>query len=57
VLDTIGRPLARRGARALFSGVWTYDGKVIEFQSFFVNKKKRKLLYLHFAYGNNTPAH
>jgi len=42
VLGTDGKPSARRDARALFRGVWTYDGKVIEFQSFSMNKKIRK---------------
>jgi len=32
VLGTLGKPLARRGAWALFHGVWTYGGKVMDFQ-------------------------
>jgi len=35
VLGIVGKPLARRGARALFCGISTYGGKVIEFQSFY----------------------
>jgi len=42
LLGTVGKPSARRGAWALFRGVWTYGGKVIEFQSFSMNKKIRK---------------
>jgi len=39
VLGTVGKVLARRGARAWFCVVWTYGGKVIEFQSFSMDKK------------------
>jgi len=39
MLGTVGKPSARRGARAWFCGVPTYGGKVIEFQSFSMNKK------------------
>jgi len=35
VLGTLGKPLARRGAWALFSGIRTYGGKVMDFQSFY----------------------
>jgi len=42
MFGTVRKPLARRGARALFCGVWTYNGKVIEFQSSSINKKIRK---------------
>jgi len=38
VLGTVGKPLAKRGAQALFRGVPTYSGKVIEFQTFSMNK-------------------
>jgi len=42
MLGIVGRPLARRGAKALFRSIWTYGGKMIEFQSFSMNKKIRK---------------
>jgi len=42
MLGTVGKPLARRGARAWFHSVWTYGGKMIEFQSFSMNKKIKK---------------
>jgi len=29
VLGTVGKPLVRRGAWALFHGIWTYGKKVI----------------------------
>jgi len=35
VLGTVGKPSASTGARALFRGVWTYGGKVMDFQSFY----------------------
>jgi len=35
VFGTVEKPLARRGAWALFSGVPTYGGKVMDFQSFY----------------------
>jgi len=41
ILGTVGKPSARKGAWALIRGVWTYNGKVIEFQSFSMNKKIR----------------
>jgi len=39
----------RRGARALFRGIWTYGWKVIEFQSFSMNKKITFTYILHVA--------
>jgi len=58
MLDAVGKPSVRRGARALFRSIWTYGGKVIEFQSFSMNKKiKNKNFYFHFAYGNDAQAH
>jgi len=58
VLGIVGKLSARRGARAWFCGIPTYDGKVIEFQSFPMNKKtKQNNFYLHFACGNDTRAH
>jgi len=35
MLGTVGKPLVRRGARALFCGVLTYAGKVMDLQSFY----------------------
>jgi len=35
MLGIAGKPSARKGAKALFRGVWTYGMKVIEFQSFY----------------------
>jgi len=32
VLGTVGKLSARRGAQALFHGIWTYGGKVMDFQ-------------------------
>jgi len=49
VVGTVGKPSARRGARAWFRGIPTYSKKVIEFQSFSMNKKIRKLLLLPFC--------
>jgi len=49
MLGTVGKPLARRDAWALSRGIWTYGGKVIEFQSFSMNKKIRKYLLLTFC--------
>jgi len=54
VLGTVGKPLARRGARAWFRGIPTYGGKVIEFQSFYELQKLENNFYLHFACGNDT---
>jgi len=34
MLGTVGKPSARKGARALFHGVWTYGGKVLNFKVF-----------------------
>jgi len=46
MLGTVGKLSARKGARAWFCGIPTYGGKahgkVIEFQSFSMNKKIRK---------------
>jgi len=42
VLGTVGKPSARKGARALFRVIWTNGGKDIEFQSFSMNKKIKK---------------
>jgi len=39
VFGTVGKPLARRGAQALFHDVWTYNGKVMDSQSFYELKK------------------
>jgi len=39
VHGTVGKLLARRGAWAWFRSVWTYGGKIIEFQSFSMNEK------------------
>jgi len=49
VLGTNGKPSVRRGARALFYSVWTYGGKVIEFQSFSMNIKIKKQLLQTFC--------
>jgi len=38
VFGSVRKPSLRRGAWALFRGVCTYDGNVIEFQSFSMNK-------------------
>ncbi len=46
VFGTVGKLSARRGARALFRDVWIHGVKVIEFQSFFLSKKIRKLIFL-----------
>jgi len=35
IFDIVGKPLARRDARALFCGIWTYHMKVIEFGRFY----------------------
>jgi len=42
MLGTVGKPSVRRGAWAWFHGIPTYGGKVIEFQSFSMNKKIKK---------------
>jgi len=44
VLGTVGKPSVRRGAWAWFRGIPSYSGKVIEFQSFSMNKKIKKYL-------------
>jgi len=49
VLGTIGKPSVRTDARALIHGIWTYGGKVIEFQSFYDLLKLENYFYLHFA--------
>jgi len=41
VLGIVQKPLARRGAWALLWGVWTYNLKVIELQSFHELKNKK----------------
>jgi len=41
-LGTVGKILGRRGARTWFHGVPTYNGKVMDFQSFSMNKKIKK---------------
>jgi len=46
VLGTIRKPSARRGAQALFRGIWTNVGKVNEFQSFSMNKKNNTYIVL-----------
>jgi len=35
VFGIVGKSLARRGAQALFCGVPTYGGKIMDFQSFY----------------------
>ena len=45
MLGIIGKPLARRGARAWFRIIWTYGVKVIEFQSFRGLKKIEKYVF------------
>jgi len=47
VLHTVGKPLARRGARAWFQSIPTCGGKVIEFQSFSMNKKNTKITFIY----------
>jgi len=39
VLGTVGKPLARKGAQALLGGICTYNGKVMDFQSFYEFKE------------------
>jgi len=54
MLGTIGKPLARRGARALFCDVLTYGGKIMDFQSFYELEKLENYIYLHLGCGNGT---
>jgi len=49
VVGTVGKPSAKRGAWSFFRGVPIYNGKVIEFQKNYMNKKIRKLLSLTFC--------
>jgi len=57
MLGTVEKPSARKGAWAWFHGIPTYGGKVIEFQSFYMNKKIKNNFCLHFACGNDTWVH
>jgi len=57
VLGTVGKPLVRRGAWAWFRGILTYGGKVIEFQSFSMNKKKLKITFIYILLVATTHGH
>jgi len=37
--------LERRGAKTLFCGIWTYDAKVIEFQSFYEFGNSKEIIF------------
>ena len=54
MLGIIGKPLARKGARAWFRVIWTYGVKVIEFQSFCELKKNLKTFFLTVAMAQGT---
>jgi len=59
VLDTVGKPLARRGVQALFCGVPTFSGKVMDFKVF-TSYKHLKITFIYFlvvatAHGTLVP--
>jgi len=54
VFGTVQKPLAKRGAQALFRGIWKYCRIDMEFQSFYELEKLENHFYLHFGCGNGT---
>ena len=49
MLGTVGKVSVRRGAQAWFRGIWSYKVKIVEFQSYFLNKNIKE--YFYFSYG------
>jgi len=56
IFNTTGKPSTRKGAWALICGVWTYDVKIIEFQSLYklISKESNNISWQHSNFGQLT---